>query len=150
MHRVIVPHPVAIEENDLSLLDDMSFVFIAIDHGPAKRPIMEHLEQRGIPFIDVGMGVSVEEGRVAGLVRTTLSTDRAGSREAARARISTEDVALGEYNTNIQIAELNALNAAVAVIMYKKQLGFYADTGSEHFSTYVVDSNDNINEDGPE
>jgi hypothetical protein len=32
-----------------------------------------------------------------------------------------------EYRANIQIAELNALNAALAVIKYKQLRGFYRD-----------------------
>lgn len=35
----------------------------------------------------------------------------------------------------------NALNAAFAVIKWKKLFGFYADNEGEHFSTYTVDGN---------
>ena len=37
------------------------------------------------------------------------------------------DTADDIYKSNIQIAELNALNAALAVIRYKQLRGFYAD-----------------------
>ena len=55
----------------------------------------------------------------------------------------------GDYDTNVQINDLNALNAALAVIQFKKHFGFYADVTDEHFAAYVVDSNSLINEDGP-
>jgi hypothetical protein len=51
------------------------------------------------------------------------------------------------YDLNIQIAELNALNAALAVIKWKKLCGFYVDDTFEHHSLYVVNGNAMINED---
>ena len=150
MRRSIIPHPVEITTENLQLLEGMQFVFLAIDNGPAKAPIIEHLELRGIPFVDVGMGLYATESRIGGIVRSTLSTDRPGSRTTARARISTSDAGPGEYNTNIQIAELNALNAALAIIQYKKHLGFYDDADDTHFAGYVIDANSIVNEDGPQ
>lgn len=52
-----------------------------------------------------------------------------------------------EYDKNIQVVELNALNAALAVIKWKKLFGFYADDEQEHFSVYVISGNETINED---
>ena len=46
-----------------------------------------------------------------------------------------------EYSRNIQIAELNALNAAMAVVRWKKLFGFYVDLENEHHSTYTTDGN---------
>jgi hypothetical protein len=148
MRRTIIPHSIAVTADNLELLDGMQFVFIAIDNGPAKAPIIDHLERRGIPFVDVGMGLYSTESRIGGIVRSTLSTDRPGSRAAARGRISTNDAGPGEYNTNIQIAELNALNAALAIVQYKKHLGFYDDADDSHFAGYVIDANSIVNEDG--
>ncbi|MGO9047784.1 MAG: hypothetical protein ACLQFW_13010 [Xanthobacteraceae bacterium] len=51
------------------------------------------------------------------------------------------------YAQNIQIADLNALNAALAVVKWKKLCGFYADLRKEHFSTYTIDGNALTNED---
>ena len=52
-----------------------------------------------------------------------------------------------EYDRNIQIADLNALNAMLAVIRWKKLFGFYADTGHEHSSAMIVERNKIINDD---
>jgi hypothetical protein len=47
------------------------------------------------------------------------------------------DAALEDaYASNIQIAELNALNAALAVIRWKKHLGYYQDFRDEAESIY--------------
>jgi hypothetical protein len=52
-----------------------------------------------------------------------------------------------DYSHNIQIAELNALNAALAVIKWKKLCGFYQDLEREHCSVYTINGNHIANED---
>jgi hypothetical protein len=47
------------------------------------------------------------------------------------------------------VADLNALNAALAVIRWKKLFGFYSDLEEEHHSVYVIDGNSIANEDSP-
>ena len=55
----------------------------------------------------------------------------------------------GEYERNVQIVELNALNAALAVIRWKKFRGFYLDLEGEMQSTYTLDGNHLINSGQP-
>ena len=52
-----------------------------------------------------------------------------------------------EYDRNVQTAELNALNATLAVIKWKKLCGFYIDLEKEHHSTYTIDGNEMTNDD---
>ena len=52
-----------------------------------------------------------------------------------------------EYDQNIQLADLNALNAVLAVIKWKKLRRFYRDLENEHYSTYTTDGNALTNED---
>jgi hypothetical protein len=52
-----------------------------------------------------------------------------------------------EYERNIQIAELNCLNAAMAVIKWKKMCGFYLDMEHEYSSTYTISVNMLLSED---
>ena len=51
-----------------------------------------------------------------------------------------------DYDRNIQVADLNALNAQLAVGRWKRHLGFYADATAEHISTYSIFTNDIVNE----
>jgi hypothetical protein len=63
-------------------------------------------------------------------------------------RISFEgDGAADLYATNIQVADLNAMNAAMAVVKWKKLSGFYVDLEGEHFTTFNTDGNQMLNED---
>ena len=51
------------------------------------------------------------------------------------------------YASNIQVADLNMLNAALAVIKWKKLRGFYRDLEGEHHCTYTTDGNMLLNGD---
>jgi hypothetical protein len=146
MHRGIVAHEVALDESNVSQLEGVDFVFICIDDGAAKAPIVEFLEDRGMAFIDLGIGVELQDGMLGGVVRATTSTR--SKREHLRKRVSMAPAAVDDaYRTNIQIAELNALNACLAVIRWKKLVGFYRDLEGEHSTTYTIDGNMLLSED---
>lgn len=147
MRRGIVDHPNPMGTATLQELEGLDFVFLCME-GKGKRPIVEKLEVLGIPFVDVGMGVTMNADRLRGQIRTTTSTPTQRDHVYEKNRIAfttAEDV--NEYDKNIQVVELNALNAALAVIKWKKLFGFYADDGNEHFSVFVIAGNEIINED---
>jgi hypothetical protein len=145
MRRKIVPHPHHVDESNVALLDGMAFVFVCVDDGAAKLPIIAYLEQHHIPFVDVGMGVNLVDGSLLGHVRVTMSTDQ--RRDHFRKRVSLADGVDDAYHQNIQVADLNMLNAALAVIRWKKHCGFYHDLEHEHHSAYAIDGNQLVNED---
>jgi hypothetical protein len=141
MHRKIVPHPVAIGADNLHLLEGLSFVFVCIDGGAAKRQIFQKLEALGVSFIDVGMGLELCDGSLGGILRVTASTP--DKREHVyQGRVAFEDGGEDDiYSSNIQVADLNSLNAALAAIKWKKIRGFYRDLEQELHSTYTTDGN---------
>jgi hypothetical protein len=127
----------------------MDFVFVCLDKNSPKKLIVEKLEEFNIPFTDVGMGIQLNDNVLGGIVRVTTST--AQMRDDLRSRVSFEDApGDDDYNRNIQIADLNALNAALAVIKWKKVFGFYRDLKSEHHSQFSIDTNLLLNEDRPQ
>lgn len=146
MHRKVVAHAIDVGSECLDILDGITFAFICIDDCSAKGLIMDCLERNEVPFVDVGMGLELDEGSLGGVLRVTTSMH--GWREKARQRIpndGNEDEEL--YETNIQVADLNALNAALAVVKWKKLRGFYRDLERERHSTYTTDGNLISNED---
>jgi molybdopterin/thiamine biosynthesis adenylyltransferase len=147
MHRGITAHPYDIDATNVDELSELSFVFICIDENEAKKPIFAALEEYGIPFIDVGMGIDEVAGKLTGIIRTTTSTP--AQRDHIEVRVPAGTVIDNEYRTNIQIAELNALNAALAVIRWKKERGIYADLEDEHHSLYAINGNHLTNLDQP-
>jgi hypothetical protein len=146
MRSGIVPHSYRIDETNVDELRDMSFVFIAIDDAPSKEPIVDALLKFGIPFIDVGMGVEMINDRLTGVVRTTTGTPEKYDHIPARISFAEAETD-ADYRSNIQIAEINALNASHAVIRWKKYRVVYADLGTEHHSTFSIATNHTINDD---
>jgi hypothetical protein len=139
MHRGITAHP-AVDAGNVGLLDGITFAFVCIDAGEAKRAVVEKLEALGVSFIDVGMGLELVDGSLGGILRVTVSTP--ANRAHARKRISfagggDKDV----YSSNIQVADLNAFNAVMAVVKWKKLIGFYRDLEEELHCTYTTDGN---------
>jgi hypothetical protein len=146
IHRGIRAHAYDIDSSNVDELRPMEFVFVAVDNSEAKRLIVCKLEEFGIPFVDAGIGVYETDGALAGQVRTTTSTPSKRDAIPSRVGFSDED-ANNEYDRNIQIADLNALNAALAVIKWKKLFGFYMDLDREHHSIYTINGNCITNED---
>ena len=145
MHRHIIPHDVDVDASNIEELRDANFVFVSVDGGKAKKFILEKLVEFGVPFIDVGVGVYQVGDSLGGLARTSASTP--GHTDHIWNQISFADDEDDEYDQNIQIADLNMLNAALAVIRWKKILRFYSDLEHEHSSTYTIDGNHLLNED---
>jgi hypothetical protein len=140
MHTNINSIPEPITEKNVERLLDCTFVFICMDSGPAKRLIVERLIGKGIPFVDTGMGVEVvkDADTLIGIVRTT--TGAPAKYDHLSRHISYAKDGNDLYSQNVQIAELNALNAAFAVIKWKKLLGFYQDLGKEHSSLFTLNT----------
>lgn len=145
MHRHIVGHDYYVDPTNVAELLAMDFVFICIDRGEARKLIVDTLEQNGKTFIDVGMGLTLNQGALSGITRVTTVTPEKHDHIADRIPFA-DGQKYNEYVRNIQIADLNALNAALAVIKWKKLWGFYADLEREHFSGYAVNGNTIIND----
>jgi molybdopterin/thiamine biosynthesis adenylyltransferase len=136
MHRGIEPNPVYITENNYELLLGLSFVFICVDKDSVRHAIVQLLLKLNIPFIDVGLGVTVVDNELTGMIRTTIGTSE--KNDHLERRIHAGDADDNEYTTNIQIAELNAGNAFFAVLKWKKIMGFYQDLRHEHHAVYSI------------
>lgn len=146
MRRGIIDHESYVTEKNVESLKEMEFVFLCLDSGNAKKLIIEKLEAFNLPFVDVGMGINLTDNTLGGILRVTTSTPK--QRDHVQSRISFSDSnGHNEYANNIQVADLNALNAALAVITWKKLFGFYRDLECEHHSTYTIDGNVLFNED---
>jgi molybdopterin/thiamine biosynthesis adenylyltransferase len=145
MRHGIITHDEFVSESNLALLDNLDFVFICIDQGTVKHLIVDCLTSNEIAFVDVGMGVDFNNEQLIGLVRTVISTPQ--NRDFASPHISYDDNSGdNEYATNIQIADLNILNAAIAVILWKKHYGIYGEVDSQYYSGYSILTGDMASE----
>lgn len=141
MHRGIQLNPVFISQDNLHLLDGVTFAFICIDNGVSKKLAIEKLESIGASFVDVGMGLELTNGSICGQLRVTTSTPDK-RKHVHSGLISFKDYPDDDlYTTNIQVAELNCLNASLAVLRWKKLRNFYHDLELEHHCLFVIDGN---------
>ena len=114
-------HAASVEE-----LEGVTFAFVCVDKGSSRAGVFDLLISKRIPFIDVGMGLYRERETLNGLMRMTYypveHAQTIRDKNLAPLIDSPDDV----YRANIQIGELNALNAALAIIRFKQLRGFYA------------------------
>lgn len=144
MHKGIVPHDYHITEASLNELSVMSFVFICIDNGEIKKIIIDKLTNDKIPFVDVGIGIHAIDGKLTGSARITTGTSE--KNDHIDKRVSFVNQGAADYDKNVQIAEINAINAALAVVKWKKLSGFYHDLNKEFNSVYDIYINKVIND----
>jgi len=149
MHKKIYRHNVYISKSNLDMFMDVNFVFICIDKGSIKKDIITYLNENDKKFIDVGMGVDLTDNNsIIGLIRVTSSGNKGEINHIIdKNLISFSDGGEKDvYRQNIQIAELNALNATLAIIKWKKMCGFYYQSENEKHSLYSIDDNTILNE----
>ena len=144
MRKALIAHNTCIDETNVQQLGVFDTVFLCMDGHPIKAKILETCMAHNTLLIDVGMGLYRVNDSIAGVMRTTTCCSE--HHQHAEACIDLAgDEAPGEYERNAQLAELNALNAALAVIKWKKKRGFYNDLTWEFNSEYVIDGNRLIN-----
>ncbi|RIH63438.1 ThiF family adenylyltransferase [Mariniphaga sediminis] len=120
-------------------LNGVSFAFVCVDKGKSRGEIFKLLIEMKIPFIDVGMGLERENDKISGTVRTTFYS-KENSEELIDKRLAPlDDLPDDIYKNNIQISELNALNACMAIIKYKQLKGFYADDEKFYHQLFTLD-----------
>ena len=138
MRSGVVAHEFDVDIDNIDVLRDLDFVFVAVDDNETRGWLLSALNRMQIPFVDVGMGIEKTDEKLLGIVRTSFC-ETLSSSAGQRGEGGLPDV--GEYERNVQIVELNALNAALAVIRWKKHREFYLDLGTEGRSTYTIDGN---------
>jgi hypothetical protein len=147
MRHGLVMHEQFMDGSTSNQLSGLDFVFLCLDSGASKKGIVATLTELGIPFIEVGMGVVRNNDSLSGIIRVAVGTADVYEKVLKKINFSEGDGPEDEYSTNIQIAELNALNACLAVIRWKKLLGFYRDSSDAHFISYSIAANEMVNED---
>ena len=144
MHKNIIEHDGFIREENIEILKDMDFVFICIDSGVARKIITDYLASEEIPFIDTGMGLQNKNDTINGQIRITIFDK--SNYDRIPVYLDFEEDGDDVYNTNIQIAECNALNAAIAVLEWKKYFKIYENANSKCQNVYSLEMGEMIGE----
>lgn len=128
----LVCKPFRVDEDTAEDLDGVTFAFVCVDKGTSRASVFAKLIARGIPFIDVGLGLDRKHGTLGGMLRATYFSVENAHRILQKQWVNLIDTDEGLYHTNIQIAELNAMNACLALIRFKQIRGFYTESDALH------------------
>jgi hypothetical protein len=144
MRKFIFAHDYNITSETASDLSGMDFVFVCVDDPASKKVIIDGLIEKKIRFVDVGIGIQAINGALTGGCRVTTGSQE--KYDHIERRVSFAEPGNNDYALNIQIAEINALNASLAVVKWKKLFGFYHDLQNEHHSSYSINVNKIVND----
>jgi hypothetical protein len=106
-------------------LDRVTFAFVCVDNGLSRAGIFDLLLAKRIPFIDVGLGLDRKRGPLDGQLRATFYSAENGTATRQMGLAELVEHPDNMYRTNVQVGELNALNACLAIIKFKQIRGFY-------------------------
>mgnify|MGYP001331729185 FL=1 len=144
MKNSIIPNPISLCADNIHHLDGATFAFVSMDAGPAKAKVIAKLEAMQLAFVDVGMGLHLGSRGIGGTLRAVLSTHE--TRDAIRPHIPLNNSGEDEiYTANIQVSDMNSLNADMAIQLWKAHRRFYASFG-EPVWIYQVETHTMIRE----
>lgn len=141
MRKGIIPHDMFLDETNVEQLSGFDFVFSCVDKPAVRKLLFEFLIQQKTSFIDTGMELEhiKEDQSLIGTCRATLCSPE--RKDHLPRHISIRDANANDiYDENIQIAEMNVMNATMAILKWKKYCGFYQDLYQEHQSTYSINT----------
>ncbi|WCP14075.1 hypothetical protein sphantq_02517 [Sphingobium sp. AntQ-1] len=148
MHVGIVAHEERLDRANLHMLDHLDFVFLCVDSAASRSLLVAEMERRGLPFVDVGIGMQATAEGLLGTVRVTTVTPDMPHAGRPHPRIPMEAILEDDpYGSAAQVADLNSLAATLAVMRWKRRAGFYLDLAGEHHSVFTVDGNHILGED---
>lgn len=117
--------PKFIDRSDEAAMQGVTFAFVCVDKGSSRAAIFDLLIAQRIPFIDAGMGLDRKRGPINGMLRMTHYSAESAQQTRDKGYDPLADRPDDVYRTTIQISELNALNASLAVVRFKQLRGFY-------------------------
>lgn len=120
----------------------VDFAFVCIDQrkdcdSPRQDAVYEALSQKNVPFIDSGTSLTLNGGRIGGSV--TTGSYAAGCRSwqvgVPNARVRGD---VPGYR-NVQLPEVNALAASLAVMEWRRRTGQYVSESASHLHKFRLE-----------
>lgn len=140
-HAGITPICERVTADNVERLGGLDFVFVSVDDGPSRCFLIDWLSNAGIAYVDCGMGLNRSfGGALNGVVRITGIDRPAYDRTVDTPYLPTVNSKDAEYRKQAQIIELNALNAALAVVRFKQHFGLYERTNEAAWYTFETAS----------
>ncbi|WP_285577722.1 ThiF family adenylyltransferase [Geothrix limicola] len=137
-HGGIKPHVERVDQTNVACLADFHFIFVCVDDAPSRQMIVQACHSASVPFVDVGMGLNKGTNGLYGFVRTAGGAPGDFDKLNGTPYLPAQNAHDEEYRNQPQIAELNALNAAMAVIRFKQYMGFFDRLTDSHAVVFDV------------
>lgn len=147
MRRGIIPHHEAIDATTVHELRDMHTAFVCVDSSAARQVIVDALRDTAVHCIIVGMGLYRSDRGIGGQIATTTASP--GRWDHINERVSFGNRADDVYAQNIQLADLNAYNAVMAVQRWKQLCRFYVDFTEAGHMSYLLETSGLVVDDTP-
>lgn len=140
MRRGIITHAYFLDESNVQDLANFDFVFICVDKDEVRALLVNFLMDSGIPFVDSGMNLKIvaENNSLIGTCRATYVTPERNDHVNNYIPMGPDDDEDAVYRQNVQVADMNAINALLAVMKWKQHLGFYSDNFKSINITFAV------------
>ena len=142
----IHPHPVRVDSSSMfaEFLSDnpIDYAFVCIDQlrdGDSARQdaVYEAVAEAGVPFIDSGVSITLEDGAVRGAVTTSAYDAGSNAWNEAIPNARLEGGAPGYRN--VQLPEVNAAAATFAVMEWRRRTGQYISETPSFYQKFLLD-----------
>ena len=139
-------HPVRVEDSDsfakFVAEHAIDFVFISIDQlteGDSARQdaVYKAVSSAGVPFIDSGVSIAIEDCSVRGAVTTTAYEAGSDIWESAVPNARLHGDAPGY--SNVQLPEVNAAAALFAVMEWRRRTGQYVSETPSFYQKFLLE-----------
>lgn len=143
----IVPHATRVDGPQVldTLLEDhpIDFAFVCIDQqidGDSGRQdaVYRVLSEAGIPFVDSGVSITLQDGAVTGAVTTSFYEAGSNLWESAIPNATIVGGRIGYRN--VQLPEVNALAASLAVMEWRRRSGQYASQSTSFLHKFRLET----------
>ena len=120
----------------------IDYAFVCIDQladgdSPRQDVVYCTLSEAGVPFIDSGVSITVDDGSVRGSV--TTSAYAAGSMAWKDAIPNARVEGDGPGYRNVQLPEVNALAASLAVMEWRRRTAQYVSESSSFLHKFRLE-----------
>ena len=122
---------------------DYAFVCIhqqAEGDSPRQDTVYHALSERGVPFVDSGVSISLENGAIGGAVTTSVYGAGSLAWKEGIPNATVEGNVPGYRN--VQLPEVNALAASLAVMEWRRQTDQYVSTSTSFVYKIRLESGD--------
>ena len=124
-------------------VNPVDYAFVCIDQpegsdSPRQDVVYEALADARVPFIDSGVSITIEGDSIRGAV--TTSAYHAGSVDWQNAIPNARVVSNAPGYRNVQLPEVNALAAALAVMEWRRRTGQYVSESTSFLHKFRIET----------